>query len=104
MIRLRGQEVSDADEAPVEVNIPDPLPLDNEPKNAAELLACARASAEWRLCSVYLYNIIIKETGDADDSGLVKPFKPNMAQRKFLREIHYRYFVLKARYPLKFIK
>jgi hypothetical protein len=84
------------DEAPA-VNIPNPLPLDYEPKNAAELLACARASAEWRLCSGYLYKIIVKETDDADEAGVVKPFKPNKAQRKFLREIHYRNIVLKAR-------
>lgn len=85
------------DEAPVEVNILNPLALDYEPKNAAELLSCARASAEWRLCSGYLYKIIIKETDDEDDPGLVKPFKPNRAQRRFLRSIHYRNIMLKAR-------
>lgn len=84
------------DEAPIEVNIPNPLPLGNKPKNAAELLACARASAEARLCSGYLYKIIVKRTDDTDEAGEVKPFKPNRAQRRVLRKIHDRNIVLKA--------
>tara|TARA_R110002012_G_scaffold101262_2_gene240219 strand:- start:67 stop:345 length:279 start_codon:yes stop_codon:yes gene_type:complete len=84
------------DEAPAEVTFPSPLPLDYEPKNTAELLACARASAAWRLCSGYLYKIIIKETDDEDDPGVVKPFRPNTAQCRSLRGIHNRNVVLKA--------
>lgn len=78
------------------VNIPDPLPLDYEPKNTAELLACARASAAWRICSGHIYKIIVKETAD-DEGGVVKPFRPNRAQRRFLKAVHNRNVILKAR-------
>jgi hypothetical protein len=49
----------------------------------------------WRICSGALYKIIVK--GDGDDDGLVLPFKPNRAQRRFIARLHHRNIILKAR-------
>lgn len=51
--------------------------------------------AHWRITSGLLYKIIIK--GDEPDQDLVVPFKPNRAQRRFLKRIHHRNIILKAR-------
>lgn len=75
--------------------IPDPLPVNYEPKNTAELLACARKSAAWRIGSGHLYKIIVKDGEKV--GGTVQPFKPNVAQRAFLRTLHNRNVCLKAR-------
>lgn len=59
-------------------------------------LAKNLADPMWRLCSGALYKIIIK--GDSeDDDGLVLPFKPNRAQRRFIARLHHRNIILKAR-------
>lgn len=50
----------------------------------------------WRLTSGKIYKIVVK--GDSeDDEGLVLPFKPNRAQRRFLARLHNRNLILKAR-------
>lgn len=49
----------------------------------------------WRLFSGELYKIIIK--GDDDAEGLVIPFKPNRAQRRFIKRLWRRNIILKAR-------
>lgn len=48
-----------------------------------------------RICSGALYKIMIK--GDAGEDSLVVPFKPNPAQRRFLRSVWHRSCLLKAR-------
>ena len=76
------------------------LPL---PTDAAELARCL-ADPEWRLFSGCLYKIMIK--GDdkigADGSieegdSFVLPFKPNRAQKRFIRRLWHRNLILKAR-------
>lgn len=65
-----------------------------------EELALKLADPMWRICSGALYKIIIKEKDDADDdsdTGLVIPFVPNRAQRRFLKRLHHRNIILKAR-------
>lgn len=47
----------------------------------------------WRLS--HLYKIIIKE--EDGENGTVIQFKPNRAQRRFLKALHYRNIILKAR-------
>lgn len=49
----------------------------------------------WRITSGAIYKIIIK--GDNDEDSLVIPFKPNRAQRRFLKRIWHRNNILKAR-------
>lgn len=50
---------------------------------------------KWRLFSGELYKIIIK--GDKADDDLVVPFKPNRAQRRFIKRLWHRNIILKAR-------
>jgi hypothetical protein len=50
----------------------------------------------WRICSGELYKIIIKGDGEGDD-GLVMPFKPNRAQRRFIKRMWHRNVIVKAR-------
>jgi hypothetical protein len=52
---------------------------------------------EWRLFSGELYKIVIKDENDPDAEGLVLPFKPNRAQRRFVRRMWHRNIILKAR-------
>ncbi len=68
-----------------------PLPTDEK-----ELARCL-ADPEWRLFSGCLYKIMIK--GDGDDAGdaQVMPFRPNRAQKRFLRRLWHRNLILKAR-------
>lgn len=66
-----------------------------------ELQALAEIKAKlddrvWRLTSGKLYKIIVKGDGDHDE-GLVLPFIPNHAQRRFLARLHNRNVILKAR-------
>ena len=68
---------------------------DTVPKNEKELMLCL-ASWEWRMFSGNLYRIIVKGD-DPDDPGTQMPFKPNRAQRAFLRRLHTRNVILKAR-------
>ena len=78
-------------------------PLIQLPQDAAELARCL-ADPEWRLFSGALYKIMIK--GDdkigADGSieegdSFVLPFKPNRAQKRFIRRLWHRNLILKAR-------
>ena len=75
-------------------NLPSPLPLDYEPKDHTELLACLKDPL-WRVCSGQLYKIMVKNDNDLE--GFVMPFKPNRAQRRFLAKLHNRNVILKAR-------
>ena len=69
-------------------------PLNQLPTNAEELERCL-ADPEWRVFSGCLYQIIIKGDDDADD--FVIPFKPNQAQKRFIRRLWHRNLILKAR-------
>lgn len=74
-------------------------PLARLPTNAQELEVCLR-DPEWRLFSGCLYKIMVK--GDDSDDGtesdvFVMPFKPNRAQKRFLRRLWHRNIILKAR-------
>lgn len=65
------------------------------PTNEEELARCL-ADPEWRLFSGCLYQIIVKGE-DEDDESFVQPFKPNRAQRRFIRRLWHRNLILKAR-------
>lgn len=67
------------------------LPLPTTPE---ELERCL-ADPEWRLFSGCLYKIMVK--GDGDDDAMVMPFRPNRAQRRFIRRLWHRNLILKAR-------
>ncbi|WP_374257629.1 terminase [Aquabacterium sp.] len=69
-------------------------PLAPLPKDAAELARCL-ADPEWRLFSGCLYKIIIK--GEEGQDATVLPFKPNRAQRRFIKRLWHRNLILKAR-------
>ena len=69
-------------------------PLNTMPTDAAELQRCL-ADPEWRLFSGCLYKIMIK--GDEGEDDFVVPFKPNRAQKRFLRRLWHRNLILKAR-------
>ena len=68
-------------------------PLKALPDNEAELQRCL-ADPEWRLFSGCLYKIMVK--GDEADT-FVLPFKPNAAQKRFMRRLWHRNLILKAR-------
>lgn len=54
----------------------------------------------WRMTSGVLYRIRVKDPGAGDDpdaAGLERPFIPNHAQIKFLKNLHNRNIILKAR-------
>ena len=65
------------------------------PTNEEELARCL-ADPEWRLFSGCLYQIIVKGEGE-DDESFVQPFKPNRAQRRFIKRLWHRNLILKAR-------
>ncbi|RYG09984.1 MAG: terminase [Burkholderiales bacterium] len=67
------------------------LPL---PADEVQLARCL-ADPEWRLFSGCLYKIMIK--GDDGEDALVQPFKPNRAQRRFIKRLWNRNLILKAR-------
>lgn len=85
--------------APIVAGHPSQMPTD------AEELARCLADPEWRLFSGCLYQIIVKgePVKDADgneiDEGesFVQPFKPNQAQRRFIKRLWHRNLILKAR-------
>ena len=62
----------------------------------AEDWALALRDPWWRLTSGHLYKIMVKGDGDADD-GHVEPFRPNVNQLDFLKNIHDRSVICKAR-------
>ena len=67
---------------------------DQQPKqlDPAEVLAHYRDPV-WRLRN--LYQIVTK--GESEEDGLVTVFRPNLAQRVYLRMMHTRNLILKAR-------
>ena len=79
-------------------------PLSPLPTDAKELARCL-ADPEWRLFSGCLYKIMIKGDDKVDADGnvtsegdsFVLPFKPNRAQRRFLKRLWHRNLILKAR-------
>jgi hypothetical protein len=70
------------------------IELDFKPTTKAELAACL-ADPMWRVCSGYLYKIMVK-SHDSDE-GSVVPFVPNKSQRKLLGKLWHRNVILKAR-------
>ncbi|WP_417724573.1 hypothetical protein [Salipiger sp.] len=64
------------------------------PTSSEEMIACL-GDWEWRIFSGQLYKIMIK--GDDGEVEAVLPFRPNRAQRRFLKRLHYRNVILKAR-------
>lgn len=78
----------------VAVRITHDEPLLPLPSNAQELERCL-ADPEWRLFSGCLYKIMIK--GDDGEDAMVMPFKPNRAQRRFIKRLWHRNLILKAR-------
>lgn len=78
-------------------------PLLSLPTDALELERCLR-DPEWRLFSGCLYKIMIKGDDELDANGQViegesftLPFKPNRAQRRFIKRLWHRNLILKAR-------
>ena len=70
-------------------------PLIQLPQDAAELARCL-ADPEFRLFSGCLYKIMIKGDDEAEEA-MVMPFKPNRAQRRFIKRLWHRNLILKAR-------
>lgn len=73
------------------------------PRDADELARCL-ADPEWRLFSGCLYKIMIKGDDKIGPNGeieqgdsFVMPFKPNLAQRRFILRLWHRNLILKAR-------
>lgn len=78
-------------------------PLVPLPTDALELARCL-ANPEWRIFSGCLYKIMVKGDDQVGDDGLLEeadtfvlPFKPNRAQRRFLKRLWHRNLILKAR-------
>jgi hypothetical protein len=76
------------------VRVTNDEPLIPLPTNEVELARCL-ADPEWRLFSGCLYKIMIK--GDDGEDAMVMPFKPNRAQRRFIKRLWHRNLILKAR-------
>ena len=71
------------------------LPSPALPSTPDELARCL-ADPEWRVCSGALYRIMVK--GDDESSDVTQmPFRPNRAQRRFLKHLWHRNIILKAR-------
>ena len=74
------------------------VPLNQMPTSAEELERCL-ADPEWRLFSGCLYKIMVK--GDDKDGKegdtFSLPFRPNRAQRRFIKRLWHRNLILKAR-------
>lgn len=71
------------------------IPPEHLPGDQDELERCL-LDPEWRLFSGVLYQIIVKGE-DEDDESFVQPFKPNRAQRRFIKRLWHRNLILKAR-------
>lgn len=72
----------------------EPVALEFVPETPADLARCL-ADPMWRVCSGFLYKIMVK-TPDGEVGGVI-PFKPNRAQRRLLSRLWHRNVVLKAR-------
>lgn len=70
------------------------VPLDFEPSTEEELARCL-ADPMWRLCSGWLYKIMVKSPGQEGETAI--PFRPNRAQRRFIGRLWHRNIILKAR-------
>jgi len=68
-------------------------------QEAFDQLAKNLADPMWRICSGALYKIIVKtKVSDGESAeSLVIPFKPNRAQRRFIKRLWGRNLILKAR-------
>lgn len=64
-----------------------------EPSTDDEILQRKLTDPIWRISN--LYYILIKEKGG--EAGSSMKFKPNRAQRRFIKSMHYRNIILKAR-------
>lgn len=71
---------------------PGSIHRDYEPTDAADLIRCM-GDPLWRVESGKLYKITIK----AGDGDTLVPFRPNRAQRRFLRRLWHRNCILKCR-------
>lgn len=69
---------------------------DQLPTDPAELAAFL-ADPEKRLFSGLLYKIMIKGDDDDSDDAFILPFKPNRAQKRFIKRLWHRNLILKAR-------
>lgn len=74
---------------------PHVIPPEHLPTDPDQLARCL-ADPEWRLFSGVLYQIIVKGE-DEDDESFVQPFRPNRAQRRFIKRLWHRNLILKAR-------
>ena len=73
------------------------VPLLEMPSDAESLARCL-ADPEWRLFSGCLYKIMIKgDDTQTEIDSFVMPFKPNRAQRRFIKRLWHRNIILKAR-------
>lgn len=72
----------------------DGIEWDFVPCNPQELEMCL-ADPMWRICSGALYKIMTK-SDDGRDTNVV-PFRPNRAQRRFIKRLWHRNIILKAR-------
>ena len=70
------------------------IDFDFRPSTSDELKACL-ADPMWRLCSGFLYQIMVKSS--LDDDGTIIPFRPNRAQRRLTSRLWHRNVILKAR-------
>lgn len=61
----------------------------------SDLTRCI-ADPDWRITSGALYKIMIKGDDD-DDDAMVIPFRPNIAQIRFVQRLWHRNIILKAR-------
>jgi hypothetical protein len=72
------------------------VPLDFVPATEADLELCL-SDPFWRVCSGWLYKIMVKSNDEDDDEGELLPFKPNRAQRRLMSRLWHRNVILKAR-------
>lgn len=70
------------------------IPLDFVPSTPAEMAQCLQ-DPMWRLCSGQIYKIMVKSP-DAEGNTAIQ-FKPNRAQRRFIKRLWTRNVILKAR-------
>jgi len=71
----------------------DAIPFDFVPGTPEELARCL-SDPVWRVCSGFLYKIMVKSD---DGEGSVIPFRPNRSQRRLLSRLWHRNLILKAR-------
>ena len=70
------------------------IDFDFRPTTPDELRACL-ADPMWRLCSGFLYRIMVKSS--EDDEGTIVAFRPNRAQKRLMTRLWHRNVILKAR-------